>query len=244
VLRDLRFAIRMLLKQPGFSLIAVLTLALGIGATSAVFSLIQGVLLTPPPYRQPDQLVLIPSVRTDGQKQETPRAWPAEQWMDWQQKTKSFQGIAAYSWTFEYMIHNDGSESIEGMVVTPDYFQVTGLQPMLGRTFTEQKPGTAPAAVVLLGSEFWQRRFGGDPGIVRSNCAYQPLEDFAHGDRHHAAWRSVLAVAADRERTQLQRECVRRFLDSGDYRSSHGEVAAVERGRATARGRIDAVGAS
>jgi putative ABC transport system permease protein len=86
--------------------------------------------------------------------------------MDWQQKTKSFQGIAAYSWTFEYMIHNDGSESIEGMVVTPDYFQVTGLQPMLGRTFTEQKPGTVPAAVVLLGYEFWQRRFGGDPGIV------------------------------------------------------------------------------
>jgi putative ABC transport system permease protein len=166
VLTDLRFAVRMLLKQPGFSLIAILTLALGIGATSAVFSLIQGVLLTPPPYRQPDQLVLIPSARTDGQKGETPRAWPAQQWMDWQQKAKSFQGIAAYAWTFEYMIHNDGSESVEGMVVTPDYFQVTGLHPMLGRTFVEQKPGAEPPSVVLLGYEFWQRRFGGDPGIV------------------------------------------------------------------------------
>jgi putative ABC transport system permease protein len=78
--RDLQFAIRMLLKQPGFSLIAVLTLALGIGVTSAVFSLIQGVLLTPPPYSKPQQLVLVPSTRQDGQKEENPRGWPSQQW--------------------------------------------------------------------------------------------------------------------------------------------------------------------
>ena len=92
MLQDLRFGVRMLLKQPGFSLIAVLTLALGIGATSAVFSLIQGVLLTPPPYRQPQQLVLIPSARADGQKLTTPRGWPAQQWMEWQKQAKSFDG--------------------------------------------------------------------------------------------------------------------------------------------------------
>jgi hypothetical protein len=70
--RDLRFAIRMLLKQPGFSLIAILTLALGIGVTSAVFSLIQGVLLTPPPYKKPQQLVLVQRARTDGEKRGKP----------------------------------------------------------------------------------------------------------------------------------------------------------------------------
>jgi putative ABC transport system permease protein len=90
VFQDLRFGLRMLLKQPGFSLIAVLTLALGIGATSAVFSLIQGVLLTPPPYRQPEQLVLVPPARIDGQKLASPRGWPSAQWTEWQKEAKSF----------------------------------------------------------------------------------------------------------------------------------------------------------
>src|SRR5580700_951829 len=130
MIQELRFGVRMLLKQPGFSLIAVLTLALGIGATSAVFSLIQGVLLTQPPYRQPKQLVLIPTARTDGQKQEDPRGWAAQQWMEWQREAKSFEGIAAYGWTFNFLIRNDGSQSVEGMEVTKDYLQVMGLQPV------------------------------------------------------------------------------------------------------------------
>src|SRR5579862_9324589 len=111
--RDVRFAVRMLLKQPGFSLIAVLTLALGIGATSAVFSLIQGVLLTPPPYRQPQQLVLIPPARTDGQRMSRPQGWAAEQWQEWQREAKSLEGIAAYAWSFNFLVRPDGSESIE-----------------------------------------------------------------------------------------------------------------------------------
>src|SRR3954449_1776925 len=127
MLQDLRFGARMLLKQPGFTALGVITLALGIGATSAVFSLIQGVLLTPPPYRQPDRLALIPSARADGQKLSNPRGWPAAQWMEWQKQAKSLDGIAAYAWTFNFLVRNEGSESIEGMVVTKDYFRVTGL---------------------------------------------------------------------------------------------------------------------
>src|SRR5579863_7447273 len=115
--QEFRFAIRMLLKQPGFSLIAALTLALGIGATSAVFSLIQGVLLTPPPYQKPQQLVLIPTVRTDGQKMDSSRGWPSQQWMEWNKEAGSFQGIAGYNWTFNFLIRNDGSQSMQGMAV-------------------------------------------------------------------------------------------------------------------------------
>ena len=164
--RDMRFAIRMLLKQPGFSLIAVLTLALGIGATSAVFSLIHGVLLTPPPYKKPQQLVLVSTTRTDGQKQESPRGWPAQQWMEWQKEAKSFEGIAAYGWTFNFLIRNEGSQSVEGMEVTKDYLPVMGLQPVLGRGFEESDIGTGPVKVILLGYDFWKRTFNENPQII------------------------------------------------------------------------------
>src|SRR5580692_77834 len=83
---DLRYSLRMLRKNPTFSVIAALTLALGIGATSAVFTLIQGVLLTPPPYQKPQQLMLIPSARTDGKEMDNPRGWAAQQWMEWNEK--------------------------------------------------------------------------------------------------------------------------------------------------------------
>src|ERR1700739_1236785 len=103
----MQFAVRMLLKQPGFTLIAILTLALGIGATSAVFSLIQGVLLTPPPYKRPHQLMLLPAARTDGHQDGDPRGWPAQQWMEWREEAKSFAGIAGYGWQFNFLIRND-----------------------------------------------------------------------------------------------------------------------------------------
>ena len=166
MLRELRFAIRMLLKQPGFSLIAILTLGLGIGATSAVFSLIQGVLLTPPPYKKPQQLMLIPTARTDGRKMDSPRGWAAQQWMEWQKEAKSFEGIAAYDWTFNFLIRNDGSQSMQGMQVTKDYLAVMGLRTVAGRGFEDSDFSLGPTRAILLGYEFWQRAFNGDPQII------------------------------------------------------------------------------
>jgi putative ABC transport system permease protein len=166
MLQELRLAFRMLLKQPGFSLIAALTLALGIGATSAVFSLIQAVLLTPPPYQKPEQLVLIPTARTDGQKMDSPRGWAAQQWTEWQKEAPSFDGIAAYDWTFNFLIRNDGSQSMQGMDVTKDYLRVMGLRPVAGRGFEDSDFGQGPVRTILLGYEFWQRSFAGDKQII------------------------------------------------------------------------------
>jgi putative ABC transport system permease protein len=164
--QDLRFAARMLLKQPGFSLITVLTLMLGIGATAAVFSMIQGVLLTPPPYRDPQQLALIGSARTDGRRAERPRGWAVAQWAEWSKDSQSLESVAGYAWTFNFLMSDDGSESIEGMAVSKDYFRVTGLQPLMGRTFLDSETGSPPAPVIILGYDLWQRKFNGDPHIV------------------------------------------------------------------------------
>src|SRR5687767_2507847 len=101
-MNDLKFAFRQLLKNPCFTVIAVLTLALGIGATSTVFSLIHGVLLTPPPYPQPDRMVLITPARIDGQRYN--RGWPAAQWQEWQRESRTFEAIAGYGWTFNFLV--------------------------------------------------------------------------------------------------------------------------------------------
>ncbi len=176
-MHDLKFALRQLVKNPGFTAVAVLTLALGIGATSAVFSLIQGVLLTAPPYPQPDRLVLIRPSRRDGQRYT--RGWPAAQWQEWQTSSKTFESIAAYNWTFNFLVLPDGSESVEGMAVTRDYFKVAGIEPALGRAFDDSDTPNGPLTAILLGHDLWQRRYNGNPGIigqaVRISRHAQPL---------------------------------------------------------------------
>ena len=166
MLSDIRLAARLLLKHPALTAIAVVPLALGIGATAAVFSLIQGVLLTPPPYRQPDRLMLIPSARADGQASSSARGWAPAQWMEWQRQASTFEAIAAYGWTFNFLIRDQGSESIEGMVVTKDYFRLVGLQPILGRTFLDSEIGPTAPPTIILGYDLWRRTFNGDPNIV------------------------------------------------------------------------------
>jgi putative ABC transport system permease protein len=164
--QDLRYGLRMLWKSPAFTAIAALTLGLGIGATSAVFSLIQGVLLTPPPYQKPQQLMLIQSVRTDGKKMDSSRGWPAQQWMEWNDKVGSFQGFAAYGWTFNFLVRNDGSQSMQGMQVSKDYFRLMGLKTALGHSFDDSDFSQGHVKSIMIGYEFWQRAFGGDPQII------------------------------------------------------------------------------
>jgi putative ABC transport system permease protein len=165
MLDDIRFGWRKLRQQPGFTAVAVLTLALGIGATAAVFSLVQGVLLTPPPYRQPERIALVQPAPTEG-RQINARRWSAAQWIEWQRDSKAFEAVAGYGWSFNFMVLDEGSESLEGMFVSKDYFGVVGVEPILGRTFSESEAAFPPAPVIVIGYDLWQRKFGGDPGII------------------------------------------------------------------------------
>ena len=162
---DIRFAFRQLRKSPGFAAIAVITLGLGIGAAAAIFGLIQGALLSPPPYADPGRLVLISPVRTDGRPYT--RGATVGQWQSWRQ-ARSIEPPAMYRWTFNFLVLPDGSASMGGMVVTPGYFRVLGLRPMLGREFVDAELGrpNVPPSAIILGYDLWQRAFNGDPNIV------------------------------------------------------------------------------
>ena len=168
---ELRRAFRPIRTHPAFAVVAVMTLAIGIGAAAAMFGLIQGVLLSPPPYANPDRLVLVAPARVDGRPFD--RGTTVGQWLAWR-SARSLERAALYGWTFNFLVRGDGSRSLGGMMVTRDFFDVVGVRPVLGRTFTAEeasrpgaagKPGTPPTAVII-GHDLWQREFGGDPAIV------------------------------------------------------------------------------
>jgi putative ABC transport system permease protein len=162
---DIRVALRQLRKNPGFAAIAIVTLGLGIGAAAAMFGLIQGVLLSPPPYADPGRVVLISPIRTDGRPYT--RGATIGQWVSWRQ-ARSIEPPAVYRWTFNFLVLPDGSQSMGGMVVTPNYFRMLGLRPILGREFTDaelSRPKTPPSAIIL-GYDLWRRKFNGDPNII------------------------------------------------------------------------------
>ncbi|MGV3516326.1 ADOP family duplicated permease [Luteitalea sp.] len=162
--RDLRHAFRQGCRAPAFSLLVVVTLGLGIGGAAAMFGLIQGVLLSPPPYDQPDRLVLLSSARLDGAPY-TQRPTTA-QWLAWRTASPGLD-TALYRWTFAFLVRDDGSTSIGGMEVTPDYFRVVGLQPLRGRAFLPSEAASAgPPTAVIIGYELWQQTFNGDPDII------------------------------------------------------------------------------
>jgi putative ABC transport system permease protein len=165
MLEDVRYAFRQLRKNAGFAMLAVTTLGFGIGAAAAMFGLIQGVLLSPPPYADPDRLLLLAPSRVDGQPYQ--QGSTVSHLIAWRQ-ARTFEPPAMYRWSFNFLVRDDGSESLGGMAVTTNYFRTLGVQPLLGRELTDadaSRPNVPPSAIVL-GYDLWQRKFGGDPQII------------------------------------------------------------------------------
>src|SRR5918993_1230454 len=182
--QDVRYGARVLWKRPGFTAVAVLALALGIGANTAIFSVVNSVLLRPLPYPEPERLVRVTVANSQRGTRGNPAAYL--DFADWQQQTGAFEALAAYS-SASASLTGDGSapEQLNGVATTPDMFKVMGVAPALGRAFTaeeaariaargEGKEGAGgegssaapPPQVVVIGHGLWQRRFGGDPGVV------------------------------------------------------------------------------
>jgi len=167
VLNDLRFALRSLRKSPGFTSVTLLTVALGIGVTTAIFSVVQAVLLRPLPYPDPDRLVQTAWVWRAGSADATD-ALTATQYAFWKGHARSFSGTAAFAQPgagFNLVAQGEPAY-VRGQLASADLFPVLGVGPMLGRGFLpeEDRPGAPTVAIVSYG--LWRQRFGGDPGVV------------------------------------------------------------------------------
>ncbi len=164
MLNDLRYAIRQLLKSPGFTAAAVLTLALGIGATTAIFSVVYAVLLRPLPYREPERLV---QLYETGLRGGGSRDWVSfPNFLDWRQQNQVFEEVAAYRY-WPSTVAGDGTpETVLGLQVTSGLFSVLGVHPSLGRTFVPEEDQPGKGNVAILSYNLWQRRFGGSQSIV------------------------------------------------------------------------------
>ena len=162
LLFDLRYAIRMLLKHKGFTAIVVLALALGIGANSAIFSVVNAVLMRPLPFKDSDRLVWV--WETQAQLDKAPFT-PAD-FLDYQAQNQSFEQVAAFSGQSVTLTGEEQPERLRGALVSGNFFSVLGVTPLSGRTFLpeEGQPGTKRVAVVSYG--LWQRRFGANPNLI------------------------------------------------------------------------------
>ena len=165
LLQDLRYGLRVLWKTPGFTAVAVLALALGIGANTAIFSVVNGVLLRPLPFAEPERLVMVwMDNRVLGLREDL-NSYP--NYVAWRDESQAFEHLAAFTSTSPTLTSERGEpERLQGVSATANFFGVLRAQPALGRLFTAEEEAEGKDAVVVIGHGLWRRRFGGQPGIV------------------------------------------------------------------------------
>ena len=164
VLQDLRQAVRALRKSPLFTSLAGVTLALGIGSTATILTVVDRVLLRPLPYREPQALVKVWE-RNDGRHFDRNIVNP-QNYLDWRDRAKSFADLATYTWSSMVITDGDVPERVMGRAVTPNLFSVLGVAPAMGRVFTEAEGRPGSAKVIVLSDGLWRRRFGADANIL------------------------------------------------------------------------------
>jgi predicted permease len=163
-LQDVRYGLRVLRKNPGFSCMAIVTLALGIGVNTAIFSVVYGVLLRPLPYQHGGQLVVIHQQATRANRPNIP--FSVKEILDYRNQTHTLDAVVEHHSMFFLLMGPDWAERVQTAVVSANFFDVLGVNPLLGRTFVPSDESRNADAVLVLSYKYWQTRHGGDPNIV------------------------------------------------------------------------------
>jgi putative ABC transport system permease protein len=161
---DTRYAWRSLRRTPAFTGIAVVTLALGIGVTTAVFTVFNSVLLRPLPYPDADRLAVIYAQNHEMQATGVNISYP--DYLDWQRSVRAFEALAVFNWESNTLSGKEGAERVSGAKISANLLPVLGVEPLVGRNFTPDEQQTGRDRVILLGYGLWKRRFAGDPSIL------------------------------------------------------------------------------
>jgi len=160
--QDLNYGVRMLVKRPGFTLVAVITLALGIGANTAIFSVVNAVLLRALPYPEPDRLVVLTEKSPEGQRMGL--AYPNYQ--DWRDQATSFTEMAGFRGALFNLTGLEQPVRLQGRMVSWNFFRILGVEPQLGRLFAEDDDKAGATRTTLLSNALWRSKFGSDPAVV------------------------------------------------------------------------------
>src|SRR6185369_9958353 len=168
ILKDIHYGIRSLLKRPAFAAVAVVTLALGIGANTAIFSIINALVINPPAIADPDRAVALWKTPI-GKREENFVSYL--DWQDWRTRNQSLEDIAGYKPNSFTLLENGEAEEIQGMRVTANFFSVLRIKPVRGRDFTgeEEKRGSQP--VTIISYEYWQSKFGGNESVLNQQIS-------------------------------------------------------------------------
>ena len=162
LIKDIRYGLRGLLKRPGFTLVALVTLALGIGANTAIFSVVNAVVLRPLPYAEPEQLLTLWETLPGSDR----RAVAPGNFFDWRTQNKTFQDLAATFYA-NFNLTSDGEpDRIDGATITSNLMTMLGAKAQLGRTFQAEDDDHQDRHVVLVSDGLWKRRFGSDPNVI------------------------------------------------------------------------------
>jgi predicted permease len=163
---DLRHAVRLFLRDPGFSAVAILTIAVGVGANTAIFSIVNGVLLRPLPYGEPDRLVALREVVPAVAEKYPTLPVSARHFVEWRQRLKSFESLSAMEQGTVTLTGIEEAEQLDAMRVSADMFRTLGVAPLSGRTFLDGEDQDGKDGVAILSHSLWRRRFHSEPGII------------------------------------------------------------------------------
>src|SRR5215467_13023857 len=169
LIKDIRYGFRGLIKRPGFTAVAVLTLALGIGANTAIFSVVNATLLRPLPFQDPDRIVMLWGYLPQLAHTEDRFPSSAGNYLGVARETKSFQHLAAFrQWTWQ-LSHPGEPEQLQGVRVSANFFEALGASPVLGQTFKPEQDQAGAAPVAIISYRLWQKEFGGGADVLGKN---------------------------------------------------------------------------